>query len=53
MRTASGEEEYEAGQAYCWGPGRVPVGLEGSEFVEFSPSEEFQQVIEHVAAQAG
>ncbi|WP_338779183.1 hypothetical protein [Streptomyces sp. DG1A-41] len=53
MRTASGEEEYEAGQACYWGPGRVPVALEDSEFVEFSPSEGFQQVIEHVAAQAG
>ncbi|MFJ4976839.1 hypothetical protein ACIP6X_16075 [Streptomyces coeruleorubidus] len=53
MRTASGEEEYEAGQAYYWGPGHVPVALEDSEFVEFSPSEDFQQVIEHVAAQGG
>ncbi|WP_086558679.1 hypothetical protein [Streptomyces africanus] len=53
MRTASGEEEYEAGQAYYWGPGHVPVALEDSEFVEFSPNEDFRQVIEHVVAQAG
>ncbi|MFD7242013.1 cupin domain-containing protein [Streptomyces massasporeus] len=53
MRTASGEEEYQAGQAYYWGPGHVPVALEDSELVEFSPSEDFQQVIDHVVAQAG
>ncbi|MEU6179702.1 hypothetical protein [Streptomyces coeruleorubidus] len=53
MRTASGEAEYEAGQAYYWGPGHVPVALEDSEFVGFSPSGDFQRVIEHVVAQAG
>ncbi|AXE86036.1 MULTISPECIES: hypothetical protein [unclassified Streptomyces] len=53
MRTAAGEEEYVAGQAYYWGPGHVPVALEDSEFVEFSPSEDFQRVIDHVVAQAG
>ncbi|MDQ1019376.1 hypothetical protein [Streptomyces afghaniensis] len=53
MRTPSGEEEYEAGQAYYWGPGHVPVALEDSQFVEFSPSDDFRQVIEHVAAKAG
>ncbi|MCX4700592.1 hypothetical protein OG252_31940 [Streptomyces sp. NBC_01352] len=53
MLTADGEEEYEAGQAYYWGPGHVPVALEDCEFVEFSPTEDFQKVIDHVAAQAG
>ncbi|MEU0216705.1 hypothetical protein ABZ281_16960 [Streptomyces sp. NPDC006265] len=53
MRTATGEEEYQAGQAYYWGPSHVPVALEDSELVEFSPSEDLQQVIDHVVAQAG
>jgi hypothetical protein len=48
-----GEEMYEAGQVYYWAPGHVPVALEDSEFVEFSPSEDFEKVIDHVVAQAG
>jgi hypothetical protein len=51
--TAEGEEYYEAGQAYYWGPGHVPVALEDSEFVEFSPTEDFQKVIDHVTSQMG
>ncbi|MGW7301688.1 hypothetical protein [Streptomyces sp. NPDC054829] len=35
------------------GPGHVPVALEDCEFVEFSPTEEFAKVIDHVRAQAG
>ena len=50
VRTPSGEEEYQAGQAYHWAPGHVPMALEDSEFVEFSPTEDFKQVIEHVVA---
>ena len=53
MRSDDGERVYEAGQAYYWAPGHVPVALEDCEFVEFSPTEEFQKVIDHVKAQAG
>jgi hypothetical protein len=53
MLTATGEEYYEAGQAYYWAPGHVPVALEDCEFVEFSPTEEFEKVIHHVVSQAG
>ncbi|MEU1849920.1 hypothetical protein ABZ499_11740 [Streptomyces sp. NPDC019990] len=53
MRAASGEEEYEAGQAYYWAPGHVPFALEDTELVEFSPEADFKQVIDHVVAQAG
>ncbi|NML50111.1 hypothetical protein HHL19_10570 [Streptomyces sp. R302] len=52
MRTASGEETYESGQAYYWGPGHAPEALEDSDLVEFSPTEEFQTVLDHVKAQA-
>jgi hypothetical protein len=51
--TADGEEYYEAGQAYYWGPGHVPVAMEDCEFVEFSPTDDFQRVLEHVKAQVG
>lgn len=53
MLTAEGEEYYEAGQAYYWAPGHVPVALEDCELVEFSPTEDFQKVIDHVTSQAG
>ncbi|GAB2743142.1 hypothetical protein GCM10027072_43830 [Streptomyces bullii] len=53
LLTAQGEEFYEAGQAYYWPPGHVPVILEDCEIVEFSPTEEFERVINHVVAQAG
>ncbi|MER5210483.1 hypothetical protein ABT063_07880 [Streptomyces sp. NPDC002838] len=53
MRTAEGEEIYEAGQAYYWAPGHVPTALEDCEFVEFSPTDDFKKVIDHVVAQSG
>lgn len=53
MLTVEGEEYYEAGQAYYWAPGHVPVALEDCELVEFSPTEDFQKVIDHVTSQAG
>ncbi|OSZ58104.1 hypothetical protein OQI_23655 [Streptomyces pharetrae CZA14] len=53
MRTAGGEGTYEAGQAYYWSPGHVPVVEEDCELVEFSPTEEFEKVIDHVVSQTG
>ncbi|MFF5706397.1 hypothetical protein ACFY7H_28520 [Streptomyces sp. NPDC012794] len=53
MRTAQGDEEYGAGDAYYWSPGHVPVALEDTEFVEFSPTAEFREVIDHVKGGAG
>ncbi|MER7625587.1 hypothetical protein [Streptomyces sp. NPDC126503] len=52
MRTASGEEFYEAGQAYYWGPGHAPEALRDTDVVEFSPTAEFTAVIDHVKAQS-
>ncbi|WP_405856346.1 hypothetical protein OG361_22995 [Streptomyces sp. NBC_00090] len=53
MRTADGEEIYEAGQAYYWGPGHAPEALEDVDVVEFSPTEEFVAVLDHVKSQLG
>ncbi|SDO38950.1 hypothetical protein SAMN04487981_110204 [Streptomyces sp. cf386] len=53
MLTAEGEEYYEAGQAYYWAPGHVPVALEDCALVEFSPTEDFQKVIDHVTSPTG
>ncbi len=51
MHTRDGEEVYEAGQAVYWAPGHAPEALEDSEYVDFSPTDEFNHVIEHIKAQ--
>jgi len=49
MRTKDGDQVYEAGQAFYWAPGHVPVALEDCEYVDFSPTEEYDRVIKHVS----
>jgi hypothetical protein len=51
MRTPHGDEVYEAGDAYYWAPGHVPEALEDTEFMEFSPADDFAEVIGHVKEQ--
>ncbi|MEV4438948.1 hypothetical protein AB0K09_08005 [Streptomyces sp. NPDC049577] len=53
MRTADGDEIYEAGQAFYWPPGHAPEALEDCEYVDFSPTKEFNEVIDHLKAQMG
>ncbi|MEU0666818.1 hypothetical protein ABZ508_05540 [Streptomyces lavendulocolor] len=53
MRTEDGEEVYEAGQAFYWGPGHAPEALEDCEYLDFSPTEDFDEVIAHVKANMG
>jgi hypothetical protein len=43
-RFADHEEVFEAGDAFYLPPGHVPLAEAGSEFVQFSPSEEFRVV---------
>ncbi|MEE1753622.1 hypothetical protein [Streptomyces sp. SP18CS02] len=52
MRTADGEDVYEAGQAFYWSPGHAPEALEDCEYLDFSPTAEFHEVIEHIKAGA-
>ncbi|MER6116301.1 hypothetical protein [Streptomyces sp. NPDC001743] len=53
MRTKHGDDVYEAGQAFYWAPGHAPEALEDCEYVDFSPTKEFNEVIDHIKAQAG
>lgn len=53
MSTADGDHVYTAGQAFYWGPGHAPVALEDSAYVDFSPTEEFAEVIAHIQGGAG
>jgi hypothetical protein len=52
MHTRDGAETYEAGQAFYWGPGHAPEALEDCEYVDFSPTDEFNHVLEHITSGA-
>jgi hypothetical protein len=53
MKTPGGDEIYEADQAFYWSPGHVPVALTDCSYVDFSPTKEFNAVIEHIKSQGG
>lgn len=53
MRTPDGTQEFSAGQAVYWAPGHAPLALEDTEYVDFSPTEEFTAVVDHIRAQGG
>ena len=53
MHTKDVDSTYEAGQAFYWPPGHVPEALEDCEYVDFSPTKEFNEVIDHVKAHMG
>lgn len=52
MHTRDGAQDYTAGQAFYWAPGHAPEAIEDSEYVDFSPTDEFQHVIDHITAGA-
>jgi hypothetical protein len=49
MRTKDGDEVYEQGQAFYWSPGHAPVALTDCAYVDFSPTDEFAEVIRHIS----
>jgi hypothetical protein len=51
MHTSDGEHVYEAGQAFYWAPGHAPEALEDSDYVDFSPTQELDEVIDHITSQ--
>ena len=48
MHTKSGHQDFEVGQAFYWAPGHAPEMLEDSEYVDFSPTDQLDEVIHHV-----
>jgi hypothetical protein len=48
MRTSDGDRVYEAGDAFYWAPGHVPVALEDCEYLDISPTDQLEAVIGHV-----
>jgi hypothetical protein len=51
MHTREGHMDFTAGDAFYWGPGHAPEALEDSEYVDFSPTDEFDRVIDHITSQ--
>lgn len=52
MHTVDGHQDFVAGQAFYWAPGHAPEALEDSRYVDFSPTDEFRRVIEHITGEA-
>jgi hypothetical protein len=52
MKTKEGEEVYQAGQAFYWPPGHAPEALEDSEYIDVSPTAEFNEVIRHIRGES-
>ena len=48
VRSEDGAELVTAGQAFYWSPGHAPIALEDTEYVDFSPTHEFQAVLDHL-----
>jgi hypothetical protein len=51
MHTPAGEEDYQAGDVFYWAPPHAPEALEDSEYVDFSPPEQFRPVLDHIKGQ--
>ena len=52
MHTRDGHQDFKAGEAFYWAPGHAPEAVEDSEYVDFSPTEEFTPVIAHITSGA-
>ncbi|MCW2952857.1 MAG: uncharacterized protein JWQ48_2027 [Conexibacter sp.] len=52
MRTEDGDKVYEAGDAFYWGPGHAPAALDDCEYVDFSPTHQFKEVLDHLTSGA-
>jgi hypothetical protein len=48
MHGRSGYQDFVAGEAFYWAPGHAPEALEDTEYVDFSPTTEFQRVLDHI-----
>jgi hypothetical protein len=52
MHTPEGHQDFVAGEAFHWGAGHAPEALEDTEYVEFSPTDEMQRVLDHLTGAA-
>src|SRR5215468_9430103 len=48
FRTDQGEEVFGPGDAFYLPPGHIPIVAAGSEYLQFSPTEQLQVVSDHI-----
>jgi hypothetical protein len=48
MHTKNSPRDFGAGQPFYWAPGHAPEALDDTEYVDFSPTEQFRHVIDHI-----
>jgi hypothetical protein len=48
MHTAEGDREFCAGDAFYWAPGHAPFAITDCRYVDFSPTDEYADVIAHI-----
>ena len=51
MHTPEGQQDFTAGQAFYWAAGHAPEALEDVEYVDFSPTQKLNAVLDHVKRQ--
>lgn len=50
MHTPEGARDYEGGEAFYWAAGHAPEAVEPVRYVDFSPTDELERVVEHLSA---
>ena len=45
--TSSGTRDYEAGETYYWAPGHNLEAITACEYLEISPADEYDALMEH------
>lgn len=48
MHTPEGALDYGGGEAFYWAAGHAPEAVEDVQYVDFSPSDELERVIDHI-----
>ena len=48
MHTPDGDQEYDAGHAFYWAPGHAPFAITDCRYVDFSPTDDFAEVVAHI-----
>ncbi len=51
MHTREGAVDYHEGQAFYWAAGHAPEALDHVQYVDFSPTDELDRVVDHITSQ--
>lgn len=51
MHAQDGATDYQGGQAFYWAAGHAPEAIENVQYVDFSPTDQLDHVIDHITSQ--